>query len=248
MKISPFLFITLLFLSCESDQAEPTVKDETSTLLTQLNKFDLIVPEPSGLTLSQDKKSLYTISDETSKVYKLNLTGDVLDSFFVQADDLEGIAFNSIDNTLLLVDEQNNELIEVSTAAEEIRRVSLPLKEGSGPEGICFDSQSKSILIVTEKENPYIYKFDYNLRLIDEFKLDFAKDYSGLDYAFDSQNLWIISDQSQKLYLYNFNLGQRDSFNLNYDKAEGIAYDFAAKIIYIVTDDTEELYLYSNPL
>ena len=50
--------------------------------------------EPSGLTLSRDGSALYTVSDDTKAIFRLDLKGrvSVSDSFFIGLDDLEGIA------------------------------------------------------------------------------------------------------------------------------------------------------------
>ena len=47
--------------------------------------------EPSGLTLNHDGSALYTVSDDTKAVFRLDLKGrlSITQSFFIGVDDLE---------------------------------------------------------------------------------------------------------------------------------------------------------------
>ena len=60
--------------------------------------------EPSGLTLNADGSALYTVSDDTKAVFKLDLKGrlSITGSFFVGVDDLEGIAISADGQQLLM--------------------------------------------------------------------------------------------------------------------------------------------------
>ena len=71
--------------------------------------------EPSGLTLNADGSALYTVSDDTKAIFRLDLKGrvSVSDSFFIGLDDLEGIALRGDDSELLVVQEQSNSVVVV---------------------------------------------------------------------------------------------------------------------------------------
>ena len=67
----------------------------TSTRLELLSRHRLRDPglglnEPSGLTLNRDGSALYTVSDDTKAIFRLDLKGrvSVADSFFIGLDDL----------------------------------------------------------------------------------------------------------------------------------------------------------------
>ena len=59
--------------------------------------------EPSGLTLNRDGSELYTISHDTKAIFRLDLEGrvSVSDSFFIDLDDLEGIAIRGDDSEVV---------------------------------------------------------------------------------------------------------------------------------------------------
>jgi len=65
-KIS--LLITALFLvtfiSCK-EKEQPQKKT-----LTYVGAYAISVPEPSGLVMTQDNKGFWTVSDETSTIYR----------------------------------------------------------------------------------------------------------------------------------------------------------------------------------
>ena len=71
--------------------------------------------EPTGLTINRDGSALYTISDDTKAIFRLDLEGRVSvgDSFFIGLYDFEGIAIRGDDNELLVVQEQSNSVVVV---------------------------------------------------------------------------------------------------------------------------------------
>ena len=82
--------------------------------------------EPSGLTLSGDGSALYTVSDDTKAIFRLDLKGrvSVSDSFFIGLDDLEGIALRGNDSELLVLQERSNSVVvvDLSSRRERYRR------------------------------------------------------------------------------------------------------------------------------
>ena len=85
---------------------EPNIKNHrewvpvrmTSMRLELLHRHRIQDPglglnEPSGLTLNGDGSALYTVSDDTKAIFRLDLKGrvSVSDSFLIGLDDLEGM-------------------------------------------------------------------------------------------------------------------------------------------------------------
>ena len=79
--------------------------------------------EPSGLTLNADASALYTVSDDTKAIFRLDLKGrvSVSDSFFIGLDDLEGIALRGDDSELLVVQEEGNSVVVVDLISRSER-------------------------------------------------------------------------------------------------------------------------------
>jgi uncharacterized protein YjiK len=66
---------------------------------------DLEFDEPSGLVFDVDKKSLWTVSDDTSKLFNLDLKGDINRKKTINSplDESEGITLNKKRNLLVAV-------------------------------------------------------------------------------------------------------------------------------------------------
>ena len=79
--------------------------------LELLSTYDIAIAEPSGLTINSTGTALYTVSDNTAKVYKLSTKGDVTKIYSYTGDDLEGVStFKGV--KLLLAEERTKELVE----------------------------------------------------------------------------------------------------------------------------------------
>lgn len=115
--------------------------------LTFLKRIDIEdedagLTEPSGLTLTPDGKSLWTVSDDSEAVFHLSLSGRVRkkSSFAVDHDDLEGITIDPTGRFLFVVREKSNEVIKLDIAAKrEVDRRALACMTGHGAIRGYFD-------------------------------------------------------------------------------------------------------------
>ena len=82
-----FLSLSLSYYKCNINRQESLIP--TNLVLQKMTPIK--VPEPSGLALSFDSNYLWTISDEDSKVYKIDKLGKIIRFFSVIGEDLEGI-------------------------------------------------------------------------------------------------------------------------------------------------------------
>jgi uncharacterized protein YjiK len=97
------------------------------------NKIGL--KEPSGLTLSHGKNALWTVSDDTSKIFKLELNGELKEDKTIELDGLkgmEGIAIGNYGDYLYVViesdvnenvvphNEMPNRIVKVDIAGKSI--------------------------------------------------------------------------------------------------------------------------------
>ena len=75
--INTILLLSLLIsLSCLKNSS--TNPSTTYPFLKKEADYKLFVKEPSGLSLSVDGNFLWTVSDQTNKVYQLTLTGVII--------------------------------------------------------------------------------------------------------------------------------------------------------------------------
>jgi uncharacterized protein YjiK len=206
------------------------------------------VPEPSGLTLSFDSNYLWTISDEDSKVYKIDKLGKIIRFFSVIGEDLEGITV--IDSVrLAVVLERSREVVVIDTLGKELKRKRFELKGrlNEGLEGICYDTNRKDFYFVNEKRPGLLIKTDSSFVEIFRKELKIAKDYSDIFFAKDDNTLWLLSDESKKIIQTDLNGKKIIEYSVKVDQPEGLVVDYKNKKVFVVSDKKEELYEFSLP-
>ena len=211
----------------------------TSTRLELLSRHrirdaGLGLNEPSGLTLNSDGSALYTVSDDTKAIFRLDLKGrvSVTDSFFIGLNDLEGIAIRRDDSELLVVQEATNSLVVVDLhSRREQSRCPLSAMsnyssiahhfpdppDNNGLEGITVNTKNDHVFVVKERRPGLLIELDPSLttilstRLLEASqgfthpKLKFEKlDFSGLSYDSETDTFWIASDKGQCLFQYDW--------------------------------------------
>jgi uncharacterized protein YjiK len=124
----------------------------------------------------------------------------------------------------------------------------------SGLEGITWNGDLNSFFVVKEKSPGLIIRISKDLSTIQGCKvLAFAgpnndKDYSDISYDSTRQRFWILSDEAQAVYLYNWSTNSAAAgWNLGYSNAEGVAYNPSNHRLYIATDNGNltDSYLYT---
>lgn len=149
-----------------------TNRNHQSFSLTYLDRFKIKyekegLNEPSGLALSHDKNALWTISDDTQKIFYLSLDGDLNKdvSFKIEDNGLEGIVLDSSGEFLLAVKEDNNEIIQIKVNEQKTtHRQRLAEMSGydaiahyfadegvnKGLEGITLNKKTGTVFLIKE--------------------------------------------------------------------------------------------------
>ncbi|MBS3767499.1 MAG: SdiA-regulated domain-containing protein, partial [Candidatus Cloacimonetes bacterium] len=166
------------------------------------------------------------------------------DATFV-VEDLEGIAYDFISNSLWIVEEENRNLINISMEGNLITRYDQIIsgQDNSGLEGICI-TPSGNFFIIKEKNPSLFIELNSNFSSEESIEMNIADDLSGMCYDRERQSFWLVSDKSKKLFLWNKTEGIKFESNLTYDKFEGIYYIEQENNIYIVNDEKNKLYYY----
>lgn len=235
--------IALLFLSCDSSDSDVPESNQ----LELIGTYDVNVPEPSGLAISNNGSVLYTVSDHTAKVYKLSLTGNVLQAFNYQGNDLEGVSTYT-GNKLLLAEERTKEIVvfDMITSAVVKHRINYENNsENSGIEGVAFNQNDETIFILNEKDPGKLIRLRSDFSVIAEYDLSFAPDYSGIFHDATSNLLWIVSDQNKTLNKCTLTGELIEKYAINITQAEGVV--ITNTKIYIISDATERLYEFNKP-
>jgi len=246
MKKHIYLFLIsslFLFISCSS---ESSTEPEKEPSLKEITYYNIPVEEPSGLGLSIDGNYLWTVSDATNRVYKISLTGEILETLSYRGNDLEGIVQNPADSTLWVAEEYISHMIQIDTVGSVLDSVRIPGAGGSGGlEGITINTSNDHFFLVKEKDPGKLIELGANYDLLLYKTIMFALDYSGITYVPQNQRLWILSDQNEKVFECDLEGHVIREYIIDVRKPEGIAMDFDNKLVYIVSDSYDRLYIFS---
>lgn len=233
--------LAMLFSFCSKSNTEKSVKTLSFSVAEKIP-----VPEPSGLDLAFDETGFWIVSDENSKVYLINSWGRVVKSFKVNGEDLEGITVID-DSTIALVLERTREVVILDTSGIELRRAKLVLEGelNNGLEGISYDPEEKKFFALNEKKPRLLLTLDENLNEIKRDTLNFGKDVSGIFYDSVDKTLWILSDESQRIYKTDLSGNPIEEFKIKITQPEGITLNKARTKLYVVSDKTENLYVFN---
>jgi len=238
------LVIALLFFSCNKKETRVQY-----SAIQFVKEVSLVVSEPSGLAyVNSDKNSFYTVSDNTSMIYKLSWTGALIGTLDYKGDDLEGITVDSETGDIYIVEERLRDVVKLNSKGVEVKRFHLDIEENnenSGLEGIAFNSDNRHLYILNEKDPGLLIEINENGKVLNRTELDFAFDYSGIYYENIEKKLWIVSDQSRTISKCDLNGEKIESYKISDRKAEGITVDAVNKKVYIVLDGQDKLQVYS---
>lgn len=232
------------FLSCNRNDS--VVPLNTSLDLISSDRIDVL--EASGLAINSSGTALYTVSDNTTNIYKLSTAGTVLHEYSYNGNDVEGITMVS-NNKALLVEERTKEIVEYDLNSKNVIKNELIYDNNdsnSGLEGIAFNFNDNTIFVLNEKYPGLLMILRNDFTIIQSYELDFASDYSGIFHDRTLNCLWILSDQSKTVNKCNLNGMLIKSYSIEVNKAEGIA--VTDTVIYVVTDSSPTLYRFKKPV
>lgn len=102
------LFLLIVLLAFSNDE------EIKSSKILLFNKFNLQIPEPSGLAFTFPQKHLLIVSDNNSKIYKTDFSGNIINEKIIDGNDLEGIAIK--DDEMFLVSDKSEILYHFKIA------------------------------------------------------------------------------------------------------------------------------------
>lgn len=239
--VIPFV-ITALFINAHCSRLD---QKEKKGQLKKIAEYKVKIAEPSGLTITKDKKYLWTVSDQNSTAYLITLDGKIIKSLKVNAPDLEAVTIIN-DTTIAVVSESSGEIMFVGYSGKEQKRFSTSYinKNNTGLEGIEFDKKSDHFFIIKEKNPAYLIEYDKNFNELSRKELNFASDFSGVEFTAETNQLWIISDENKSLFLCNKKGDVIETYKVKITQIEGIAIDVKSRRIYFVSDKEEKLYIF----
>lgn len=245
-RISIIVIMLLFYAACKEEAPVVPVVEIPLGELELIETYALDVTEPSGLSFGPDNLTLLTVSDNTNQVYELDFQGKVLRTLDYTGKDLEGVTYNPDKGIIAVAEEADREitLIDYNSGIKiETYKIDIPIgADNSGLEGVSYNINNKMYYIVNETNPDLMVTWNPVSGIINEDKLDFANDYSGI-YVDDKKSfLWIVSDQSERVYKCDYNANVLMQFELGALKYEGIV--IANDTLYLVNDATAKLNIY----
>ncbi len=228
-----YAFLLMAFsMGCKDDSPEP-VKH-----LSYISRVPLDVHEASGLAAYGEDMFL-TVSDSVSKIYLMNTAGDVISTLGFSGKNLEGVAYDPAGPFIYVVEENDNQVVKMDTAGQELGRFSVPLENADprhGLEGITHNPLNGRLYVISEKNPALLFVLTGTGELISTHPLDFAKDYSSVFFDPNENTLWILSDDSGTLTRTTLEGEALLTYHTGVEKGEGVIVDSKASRVYIVTD------------
>jgi uncharacterized protein YjiK len=233
-----FSVIILFCLSCSEKTGDDTVG------LIPIDVIKLGIPEPSDLCFGPGNQILYTVSDNTAKVYKITIQGKILQTLPYVGNDLEGVCYVN-DQFLFIAEERYRKIVKLDLQGNKISEASIPVEINdlnSGLEGISYNPVNKCFYILNEVNPGLLIVTDENFNVLKKQTLSFAGDYSGICVDVQNQELWILSDVSATVNKCTLEGQLIEKFKLPINNPEGIALDAENHLLYIVSDQEATLY------
>jgi uncharacterized protein YjiK len=223
--------------------------------LTLTNTYSLSVAEPSGLTYDKANNQLLTVSDNTAQMYRLSLTGTVLQTYGYSGVDTEGVTFFT-PNKVLITEERSRDLIEYYYVNNTFTTHNMSYAndtsgdQNKGIEGVSYDPASGTIFFTGEFPSVLVHS-NSSFTVTDEYPLSYASDISASYFVEETGYLWLASDEESTIYKCNTDGTIVNSFPVTdasgnpMAQLEGIAIDHSNQLLYAVTDASEELYVFT---
>ncbi|MCK5782048.1 MAG: SdiA-regulated domain-containing protein [Flavobacteriales bacterium] len=205
-----------------------------------LESYKLSFKEPSGLSYSNDKDYLLTVSDR-GQLYKINFDGSVIKKLPFSDKDLEGVCVS--DSKIYVVKEREGELVELNSKGVLLKTYDVIGDSGnSGLEGLTYDSKRDIFYMLKEKSPGLLISYSLDKGIISSKKLTFAIDYSGIFYNKTTDKLWIVSQESHTITKCSLSGTPIKSYIIPIYSIEGVVVNDEETEAYIVSDKDNTLY------
>jgi uncharacterized protein YjiK len=208
----------------------------------------------SSLAWWENRKTILAIEDEDGVVSEFNRNRKLVRSITGNINDAEGICHMS-GNTFAFLEEADplnsnsgaiyyGEITNSTTSINTGVLTKIPLAidgtNNTGVEGITFDTGRNCFYVVKEKSPASLYKVEFDGTLTNYPVFDnLMSDYSDLHYDHNTDSLYILSDEDQKIIQTSMSADTWYEKDISYiSKPEGIAISSDLEKMYICSDNT----------
>lgn len=219
----------------------------------------------SGLTWSDDSKTLYTITNKNPHILELSSSGDILRVIKVEGlSDPEALTYIG-NNHFIITEERNQRLVKAvitpeTTEIDLTNQQRMTLGEGNtdnkGLEGLTWNSKTQTLYAAKERDPVIIYEITGfpittettpNIIVTNNKKRDrrlFIKDLSSLSFNEQYNHLLVLSDESR--LVIELNEEGKPISSLSLIRGHGLTKSIA-QAEGIAMDDHNNLYIISEP-
>ena len=183
------LSLTFWQVGCDNEQ-----NVSTSSNLKLVGHYPVALQEPSGLSLSKDNQSLWTVSDKDGQIYQVDLQGEVLSNFPSSHDDLEAIT--TMDEQHLAIIAERSRTIVIAQKDGKILQeatIDIPGSDNQEPEAFTYDEVAEQFHIMQESPG-ILVTMNRQLEEVSRRQLKLAEDYSSISFDSARKQLWVLSD------------------------------------------------------
>lgn len=219
-----------------------------------LAEYSLDFGGPSGLSYDTITNSLWAVSDRPNGgIYNITTKGNIINHIEFESDDLEGIIFDSESNSFWVVEERLRQILNISKSGDLLQKVQLHIDGESandGPEGITKNPNNGHFYIVNEQNPRQLHELNPAMEIINTTNITFKgifkmDDLSGISYNQQENNLWIVSDSSEKIVVLDLNGRPVKAFDIGVFDAEAIALNSSERIVFILSDSNKKLFVFN---
>ncbi len=243
-KLKFLIIVVLLNINCSRNNS---INESANVQqLTQLNVYNLNIPEPSGIAYNSVQNSLLIVSDGKSEIYEVDYSGNILNTIPTTCSDMEGITLSKNCDTIFVVEETNKLVSTLLYSGNKVASFSINVATSvkHALEGITRNNSNGRLIIINEKLPCMVLEFDRTTELWRK-EINYIADISDIFYDDSSDCYWIVSDESQKILKLSKNLDLISQWNINITQAEGIT--IVNNKIYVISDYERKMYVFQKP-
>lgn len=190
------------FIVVDDNTNKAYIIDKSGKTISTLNYTG---DDTEGITTDTKNHQIWIAEEALSKLILMDYLGNELSSYNIDIKrtsikkGLEGLSYNSYDNTFYILNEAEPGLLIKWTPDNGIIS-EKELQFAQDYSGIYADNADQSLWIVSDQSQQLFY-CNNNGEVIQSFNLDFPKA-EGLVVDMENKRVFIVSDSEQKLYTY----------------------------------------------
>jgi len=167
-----------------------------------LNKLSFTGQDLEGICYQEAGKIIWVVDEKQNKLFKLNKQGEKELEYTLsyeshpQNKGLEGIAINTNNNHIFMLNESSPGLLLEFFDGNIIRTVSLNFSKDYS--GLYFDAKNNQLWMLSD-ESQNIYQCALDGELLKTYHHQISKA-EGLVVDVENMEFWVVSDSDNKLY------------------------------------------------